>query len=264
MKSVMKSERNYHPHHHSLHVLSYNIHKGFSSGNRRFVLHQIRDAIRAVQADLVFLQEVLGEHREHQRKYAAHWERDSQFEFLADEVWPHFAYGKNAIYTSGHHGNAILSRYPFTFFENIDISTNRMEKRGLLHGIIDVPHFKKPLHAICVHLGLFESDRRVQMKRLCDRIESHVPPDEALIIAGDFNDWRVRLSSPLSKRLKVREAFQKLHKAHARTFPIWLPSLRLDRVYYRGLMARSARTLTGRPWTNLSDHAALCVNLDLK
>ena len=122
------------PPHNSLQVLSYNIHKGFSSGNRNFVLHQIREAIRTVRADLVFLQEVLGEHREHQRKYSAHWERDSQFEFLADEVWPHFAYGKNAIYTSGHHGNAILSRYPFTFFENIDISTNRMESAASFTG----------------------------------------------------------------------------------------------------------------------------------
>jgi endonuclease/exonuclease/phosphatase family metal-dependent hydrolase len=249
--------------HESLRVLSYNIHKGFSTGNRKFVLHQIREAIRSVRADLVFLQEVLGEHREHQKKYAAHWERDSQFEFLADEVWPHYAYGTNAIYTSGHHGNAILSRYPFTFFENIDISTNRMEKRGLLHGVIEVPHLKKPVHAICVHLGLFEADRAVQMRRICDRIESHVPHDEALIIAGDFNDWRVKLSRPLGSRLDVTEAFEELHQKHARTFPIWMPYLRLDRVYYRGLHARAARIMTGRPWTNLSDHAPLCVNLDL-
>ncbi len=39
-------------------------------------------------------------------------ELDSQFAFLADEIWPHFAYGKNAIYSAGHHGNAILSKHP--------------------------------------------------------------------------------------------------------------------------------------------------------
>jgi endonuclease/exonuclease/phosphatase family metal-dependent hydrolase len=133
-----------------LRVLSYNIHKGFSMGNRRFVLDGIRQAIRETSADLVFLQEVLGEHQDHKKKYPE-WRKDSQFEFLADEVWPHYAYGKNAIYTSGHHGNAILSKYPFTFFENIDISTNRVEQRGLLHGVIEIPGHKQPIHAICVY-----------------------------------------------------------------------------------------------------------------
>jgi len=36
-----------------------------------------------------------------------------QHEFLAHESWLHHAYGKNSVYDSGHHGNAILSRYPF-------------------------------------------------------------------------------------------------------------------------------------------------------
>ena len=35
-----------------LKVVTYNIHKGFNVGNQRFVLHQIKDALRAVDADL--------------------------------------------------------------------------------------------------------------------------------------------------------------------------------------------------------------------
>src|SRR5438132_888733 len=104
-----------------LRVLSYNIHKGFSSGRGKFVLNRIREALRTVHPDLVFLQEVLGHHELHSQK-VENWPDQPQFEYLADQLWPHFAYGKNAVYTYGHHGNAILSKYPFSFYENIDIS----------------------------------------------------------------------------------------------------------------------------------------------
>jgi endonuclease/exonuclease/phosphatase family metal-dependent hydrolase len=244
-----------------LRVLSYNIHKGFTMGNRSFVLRKIRDALRALQPDLVFLQEVLGQHDDHAERIGEEWPETSQFEFLADEMWPHYAYGKNAVYTSGHHGNAILSKHPFVFWENIDISTNRMERRGLLHGVVEIPGRREPLHAVCVHLGLFESDRRQQITRICQRIESHVPHGDPLILAGDFNDWRQRASSALAGLLEAREAFLDRHGAHARTFPSWLPALRLDRVYFRGLELHDAKCLTGRPWSELSDHVALLAEM---
>ncbi|HLD99570.1 MAG TPA: endonuclease/exonuclease/phosphatase family protein [Bdellovibrionota bacterium] len=239
-----------------LKVLTYNIHKGFSSGNRRFVLSRIREAIHSVHADLVFLQEVQGEHDLH-KQTIQEWPTEPQFEYLAGELWPHFAYGRNAVYSNGHHGNAILSKYPILFWENIDISNNRFERRGLLHVMIDVPGKTKPVHAICVHFGLFESDRREQISRLCARIDSHVPHNEPLIIGGDFNDWRLRVSKLLGDRLSAREAFHSFHGNHARTFPSWLPALPLDRLYYRGMSIENAKCFTGKPWNVLSDHAAL-------
>jgi endonuclease/exonuclease/phosphatase family metal-dependent hydrolase len=245
-----------------LRIISYNIHKGFSAGNRRYILDRIRDALRVVQPDLVFLQEVLGQHDLHAKKIKE-WPTESQFEFLADELWPHFAYGRNAVYTNGHHGNAILSRYPFISFENIDVSTSRLERRGILHGVIDVVDQKKPVHLICAHLGLLEAERMRQVMRLCARIESHVPHDEPLIIGGDFNDWRQNASPHLQRKLDVQEAFVALHGQHAKTFPSWLPALRLDRIYFRGLMPESARCLTEKPWSELSDHAALVAELSL-
>lgn len=239
-----------------LRVLSYNIHKGFSMGNRNFVLSRIREAIESVHADLVFLQEVLGKHSGHEKKFND-WPILPQFEYLAGELWPHYAYGKNAVYTSGHHGNAILSKYPLTFWENIDISTNRYEKRGLLHGVLQVPHREKPIHAICVHLGLIEAERSDQVNRLCDRIDTVIPHDEPLLIAGDFNDWRLKVTKPLQEKVEVREVFDALHGSHPRTFPSWMPFLKLDRIYFRNLNPVSALSFTGKPWNELSDHTAL-------
>lgn len=214
----------------------------------------MKESIEKVHADLVFLQEVLGRHDQHGSR-VRDWPNVSQFEFLADRLWPHHAYGKNAIYTSGHHGNAILSKYPIIFSENVDISTNKLERRGLLHAVIEV--LFKPLHVICLHLGLFEAGRRIQLNHLCKRIDLLVPHHQALIIAGDFNDWRGSATKVLRERLGVQEVFVRLNGDHARTFPSWLPTLKLDRIYFRALSPFSAEVMTDGVWGKLSDHAAV-------
>lgn len=239
----------------TLKVLTFNIHKGFSTGNVNFVLEETRSAIHKVHADLVFLQEVVGFHGKHRRKYL-NWPKTSQFEYLADTLWPHFAYGKNAVHMSGHHGNAILSKFPIVDWENINISTNRFERRGLLHAVIKTPNHSR-LHAICIHLDLLESGRKKQIEFLAKRIDDSVPEKEPLIIAGDFNDWKERVTTSLQRKLQAQEVFQKLRGRHPNTFPSWFPILSLDRIYYRDLKAKSARALQAKSWRTLSDHTPL-------
>jgi endonuclease/exonuclease/phosphatase family metal-dependent hydrolase len=41
-------------------VITYNIHKGLSQFNKRLVLHDIRDKLKLLGADVAFLQEVQG------------------------------------------------------------------------------------------------------------------------------------------------------------------------------------------------------------
>lgn len=243
-------------------ALSYNIHKGFSPAFGKFVLEQMRKALRSAKADLVFLQEVQGDHR-HREKWVKGWPSTTQFQFLARDNWHHFAYGKNAVYNAGHHGNAILSKFPFLHWENLDISTNRLEKRGLLHGVIHLQHHNRELHVICLHLNLLNRGRRRQLSYLCDRIEAVVPAGAALIIGGDFNDWRLNVSRTLINRLQVREAHLDLHEKHARTFPSWLPLFQLDRIYVRGFQVVRAHALHGGLWQGLSDHAAVFSELEL-
>lgn len=231
----------------TLRVLSYNIHKGFTARNRSFVLSEIRDAIREVHPDFVFLQELLGEHRVH----------GPQLEFLADTLWPHFAYGRNAVYDEGHHGNAILSKYPILSVENEDVSSSTLERRGLLHAIVHPFEGKDPLHLICAHFGLFERDRQMQAQKLCARLKRAVPPSESVIVAGDFNDWAQRLSPIFHQNAGLSEVYTERHAKPARTFPARFPMLRLDRIYFRSMLARSVECLHQSPWARLSDHAAL-------
>ena len=236
----------------AVNILSLNAHMGFDVFNRRHVLAQLRDAIRTVSADLVFLQEVLGAHAGHASRHAD-WPAGPQYEFLADTVWPQHAYGRNAVYPEGHHGNALLSRFPIASHDNRDISLHGHEPRGLLHCVIEVPGCATPLHTICVHLGLRESHRKLQLRMLCETVEDAIPADAPLVVAGDFNDWR-RRGHALMQRCGLVEAFDQAHGKPVATFPASWPLLTLDRIYLRNACAHRPQVLGGRPWSRLSDH----------
>lgn len=241
-------------------ILTLNTHKGFTSFNRRFVLHELRDAIRTVSADIVFLQEVLGDHSEHPSRFR-NWPPTPQYEFLADTIWQHFSYGRNAVYPDGHHGNALLSKFPIVRYQNIDVSIAGPERRGLLHCVLRHPLDGRELHAVCTHLGLMEKHRQQQLGLLCDLVAS-LPRDAPLVIAGDFNDWRGRADRVLSGCAGLSEAFARTQGQPARTFPARWPFLRLDRVYVRNVRVRRPEVHAHRPWSHLSDHAALSVEIE--
>jgi endonuclease/exonuclease/phosphatase family metal-dependent hydrolase len=247
----------------ALRILSYNIHKGFSLGNREFVLPRIQAALAALQPDLVFLQEVLGQHDRHAQRVPT-WPGESQEVFLASNVWPHTVYGKNASYAHGHHGNALLSKYPIVASENVDISTNAFESRGILHAVLEVPGVSGPLHCMCVHLNMLRRGREQQLAALCRRIVQRVPRYEPLIVAGDFNDWHQGASEILLQRSGAEEVFSVLTGTPALSYPSQFPVLRLDRVYQRGLTPLDGEVLARPPWDALSDHAPLYVELGVE
>ena len=240
----------------TLRIATFNIHKGVTPFNARLALHEQRDLIRRLHADIVFLQEVRGAHARHGLLH-----QGAQHEFLADSIWQDFAYGKNAVYPAGHHGNALLSKYPIAKWENEDISAHAVEQRGMLHCEIAIPGWDDHLHCICVHLGLFARWRRRQLFALRARIESLVPSNAPLIIAGDFNDWRAKAGQVLADGLHLHEAFEQAEGKPARSFPSVLPLLRLDRIYVRGFHVHQAEVHGGAAFARVSDHAALSATM---
>lgn len=245
-------------------VLTVNIHKGFGPLNRRFILPELREAVRAVGADVVFLQEVHGTHRLHGERIP-NWPTMSQYEFIADELWSQFAYGRNAVYPDGDHGNAVLSRFPIVRYENRDLSDKTArpgtEPRALLHCVLQPPAWPGEVHAICVHLGLREAQRRHQLQLLGDLVRDGIPKDETVIVAGDFNDWRQRAHRLLERSAGLREVFVTADGRAARTFPARCPLLALDRIYVRNARAHDPVVLPRRPWSHLSDHLPLAATI---
>ena len=234
----------------ALRVLTINTHKGQAAWNRRFMLGELRDAVRSTAADIVFLQEVIGE------RAGAPTPEGPHYEYLADRLWPQYAYGRNAVYPEGDHGNALLSRYPILRSRNHDASESGHEPRGLLHCVLGVPGWGD-VHAVCVHFGLRESHRQRQMTALCRLLASEVPATAPLLVAGDFNDWRRRADAILQRDCGLQSAFTGGDAAMPKTFPARWPLLPLDRIYARRLEVRSACVLSALPWPHLSDHLPL-------
>lgn len=251
---------------HRLRVLSYNIHQGITVRRNRLSLTVLKEALQELKPDLVFLQEVAGSSIE---KLGRMWPEKvaHQLEGLADEMWPHFAYQKNVIFSRHHHGNAIMSKYPIHDFVLKDITVGKLKKRGILHGIIQIPSIgDRPeiiFHALNAHLGLFQFERRFQTLELINYVKKTIKSNCPLVIAGDFNDWRQRVTKELVQRLKMEEAFLSSHQIHARTFPSRLPILQLDRIYFRHAKMKSAACLKGKKWMVLSDHLPIMADLVL-
>jgi endonuclease/exonuclease/phosphatase family metal-dependent hydrolase len=268
-----------------LRVVSYNIHKGRSPLGTRHSLHELCVGLEGLKPDLVFLQEVQGRNERRRRV------SDAQHMSLAKALHMGVCYGRNAIRPQTDHGNALLSHFPILYHENQDISDHRLEQRGLLHACLRIEGCE--VHCFVVHLGLFAGSRIRQIQALVDRIDQWVPAGAPMVIAGDFNDWADRLAPLFVQRLGVYEVFSHLgtpgpnavtrlpkvfyhlrtrrlmraNKVYVapppRTFPAIFPWLRLDRIYQRGFVVRSARVLHGRPWVKLSDHAPLLAELEL-
>src|SRR5215831_10631068 len=76
-------------------IATYNIHKGFSHLRRKVVIHELKERLHGLSADVLFLQEVQGVHRRHARRYR-NWPGKPQHEFIADAVWHEVAYGRSA------------------------------------------------------------------------------------------------------------------------------------------------------------------------
>jgi len=240
-----------------LRLLTVNIHKGYNAYSRRFVLNELREAVRAMRSDLVFLQEVEGD-----PGTASTSTIGTQYEFLADQIWPEHAYGRNAVAEGQNHGNAVLTRLSVLRSHNHDMSLPRVEPRGLLHCVLARPAGMHALHVMCVHLGLREAHRRHQLARLCETVIREVPADAPLVVAGDFNDWRSCADSILTG-CGLTEVFRQAFGQHARSVPAIWPLLRLDRIYVRGVVSARPLTMPRLPWARLSDHAPLAAEIHL-
>ena len=234
----------------ALKLLTINVHKGIGPW-RRPMLGRLREAVARVGADVVCLQEVRGG-----SPAAA-----PQYEALADGLWPEHAYGRNAAGPAGDHGNAVLSRWPIVRSHNHDVTLPGDEARGLLHCVLALPGLARGLHLLCVHLGLRESHRRLQLERLLDLVRT-VPDSAPLVVAGDFNDWRQRADRILAPA-GLQEVHVRHHGSPARSFPARWPFLALDRIYLRGIAASRPVPMPRRPWRTLSDHVPVAAALTL-
>ena len=225
----------------SLKLVSHNIHRALHPITRKQVEEELYGFIRREKFDIVALQEV----------WRSAETEISYFETLAENFWEHQCYGTNALFPDGTQGNVIFSRYPIVASSNLDISVSNREKRGALKATIETPNGR--LTVINTHFGLLGYERQMQLEKAIanDLLHEHC---ERTILAGDFNDWNLNIHQLILEQ-GMNDALGPQRQKPDKTFPSFLPLLRLDRIYCsKDIKSKKINIKKGR---FLSDHLPL-------
>ena len=154
--------------------------------------HDTRAArpLRALDADIVFLQEVHGKHERHARATrTGRPRRSTSFSPTRSGATSPTAGTRSTT-------PAITATRSCRAFRSCAGTTRTFppiasRSAGCCIARSASRAGSEPLHCVCVHLGLRSRERSRQLEKLRQRIERLVPPQAPLIVAGDFNDWRL-------------------------------------------------------------------------
>jgi endonuclease/exonuclease/phosphatase family metal-dependent hydrolase len=205
-------------------LVSYNVHKGVGT-DRHLRIDRIAEVVRHYDPHVVCLQEVIW-------SPVAEGHR-TQPQALADAIGlPHAVIALNCHRLRGTYGNMTLSRFPFELHENLDLTVSFKKPRAALYTRIRLPH--APLHVFNAHLGLAGFERIRQMRELVADTPRVAPPVEAVVYAGDMNDWRHKLYASVLAGAGFRCAVGDADDPGHATYPSWFPIGALDKVFVRG------------------------------
>lgn len=226
-----------------LRLMTWNIH-GALGRNPRFDLERVVSYVRQHCPDIVALQEI-----DSRRARAAGM--GNPFDMLRDALGTYGAHAHAISTVDGDYGQALISRWPLVSSSVHDLSYPEREPRRAISAEFATPAGN--VHVIATHLGLTfrERDRQAQiLLKLLGRLDM---PTAAM---GDFNDW----FWVGSVRRVLGRVLRKY--THQRTFPAFLPLLKLDRIY----VSESVRLVACRsdPGAKaLSDHLPVIAEIDI-
>jgi endonuclease/exonuclease/phosphatase family metal-dependent hydrolase len=214
-------------------VATWNI-RGGVGADGRFDLARVVRLLKQHEPDIVALQEV-----DSRRGTGQH---EHPFLMLRQALGTHSIEAKSIISAHGEYGQILISRWPLNDIRIHDISVPGREPRRAIETEVASPY--GALRMAAVHLGLAFGERRAQTQTLVDIARRSAM---TTVMVGDFNDWIWRGS--------VQNAIHRALPARTwhRTFPSWLPLIRLDRIYCRPRDALVA-SFADRTARAVSDH----------
>jgi endonuclease/exonuclease/phosphatase family metal-dependent hydrolase len=233
-----------------LRVATYNIHRCRGMDGRTRPDRTI-DVLKAIEADVIALQEVIGPGPRH----GGH----------AEELGAALGMGWVLAPTRrlrGHlFGNLVLSRFPVRHHAQYDLSWKTCEPRSCQR--VDLAIGPHTLHLFNVHLGTAYLERRHQAEQLADLVLDRRVASPKIVL-GDFNEWvRGLATSLLTARLEAVDLTGFLRRK--RTYPGFFPILHLDHIYYAGQVeVVSIELPRTRKAKVASDHLPLIADLQIR
>jgi len=172
-----------------LRVATYNIHKGVMGLRQKVRIHGVRLALAAIDADIVFLQEV--QDRNERMAKRKGYPEGTQLDYLCTgaictaptAMTPCIRTATTATRSCLATGSACS--------EPRHLRPRAGEAGPAARGVAHRRPQRTARHPPDQHaLRLIKRSRVRQAEFLVDFVRSEVPPDAPLIIAGDFNDWQ--------------------------------------------------------------------------
>jgi endonuclease/exonuclease/phosphatase family metal-dependent hydrolase len=227
-------------------VATYNVHRWTGISGRA-----APDAARAgfviseLGADIIALQEVL-------RPFSG----EDPLERLAEALGLHVAYGVTRVHRQGQLGNAILSRWPISSVQVLDLTFTRMERRVALAASFDALGGGEALNVVATHLALVDRTRHRQVESVLEHPLLRAGPG---VLLGDMNAWRRDKAS----RALARNMDEHHNRDWPASYPAMRPVLALDRVYARGAQVMSMAAHDSTAARRASDHLPIVARLRL-
>lgn len=188
--------------------------------DRRTRPDRVAAVLRAIDADIVALQEVIGPGPR----------GSSHIEEIGASLGMGWVMAPARRLREHQFGNVVLSRLPILHHAEHDLSWKTCEPRCLQRADVDVHGHR--LHVYNVHLGTAILERRYQAQRLSEIVsDRHV--SGAKVVLGDFNEWMRGLTTMLLSRT-LRSVDVRSYLKRRRTYPGLFPILHLDHIYYSG------------------------------
>lgn len=196
-----------------LRVMTWNVRSCIGSDGR-VNPERVRDVIRAINPDIVALQEV--DSRRDQR---------DGFDLLGDclDVGrdSYRAEVRTIRTTDGDYGHMLVSRLEMSAWVCHDVSKRWREPRSLIEARVDTGHGE--INVLAAHLGLSPRERRLQADKLSELAASDNLPT---VILGDFNEP----SGFGAATRRLRRSFSSTGRRP--TYPSRWPLFPLDRIWF--------------------------------
>ena len=231
--------------------MTYNVHSCVGT-DRRLEPGRIADVIAEADVDVVALQELdVGQPR------TGHVNQPA---WLAQQLSMSAHFTSARASDGGHYGNAILSRFPFSFVSEGSLPRRRDEERAVQWLKVNVAG--REVSFINTHLSIHIRERWLQIKRLLGaEWLASAERDVPLVLCGDLNSTQF---SPVYRRLRkdLADAQRGRSLRAAATYPSRLPLLRLDHLFTGpGIEVRRCEVARSPLARVASDHLPLVAEL---